>query len=162
MRNAVTALLTSLALGAVLAGPALAAKPVIESFEFSDAFYINCGTFSLYEEVTVSGRETVWVDANGNPTRAQVHVTFQGTITGSGGIGSLSDTSHFTEFVDFDPDGATVRQVGLIYSFRVPGRGLVAHDVGIITFFPDGSVETNGPHDVWYDGLESLICPLFE
>jgi hypothetical protein len=36
------------------------------------------------------------------------------------------------------------------------------HDVGVITFLPDGSVETKGPHDVWDNGLEALICPLFE
>ncbi len=74
----------------------------------------------------------------------------------------LSDPGHWTDFVTFGPDGETVRQVGLLYSIRVKGQGLILHDVGSITFFPDGSVVIKGPHDVFDNGLEPLICPLFE
>ncbi len=59
-------------------------------------------------------------------------------------------------------DVLTVRQVGLLYNIHVPGQGLVAHDVGSITFFPDGSVDFNGPHDVFENGFEPLIWELFE
>ena len=76
---------------------------------------------------------------------------------------SLADRAHYTNIITAAPgDALTVRQVGLLYNYHVPGIGLVAHDVGSITFFPDGSVEFKGPHDVFEDGLEPLICELFE
>ena len=87
---------------------------------------------------------------------------FDGTITAPGSTLRLSDVGRFTSFIDFGQDGITERQVGIVYKFSAPGLGVVAHDVGQITFFPDGSVETKGPHDVWDNGLEALICPLFE
>jgi len=164
MRRALTSGLAALALTGMLAGPSFAGAPAMETFELSDAFDIDCGAFTLHEEFTLTVHEKVWLDAAGNPTHVQASVTFEGTITGPGGIGSLSDDSHFTLFLDFGPNGDTERQVGLIFNFHAPGYGLVAHDAGVITFFPDGSVETQGPHDVWDNDarVESLICPLFE
>ncbi len=162
MRRVVTAALATLALSAALAGPAFAGKPVIEPFEFSGAFDINCGTFTLHEEFTAGGTTKTWLDANGDPTRMQVHNWFKGTITGPGGVLTLSDPGHWTDFFTFGPDGITVRQAGQIYNIHVKGQGLILHDVGSITFLPDGSVVVKGPHDVWENGLEALICPLFE
>jgi hypothetical protein len=161
MRRAVIVTLATVALSAVLATPVLAAKPVVEKFEDADAFLIDCGAFTLAETLTFSGTTKTWFDANGDPIRQQTHVAFDGVISGTGGIRVLADRATVNEFVSFGADGPTTRQVGVVYNFHVPGHGVIAHDVGSITFFPDGSVEFHGPHDVFESGLESLICPFF-
>ena len=60
-------------------------------------------------------------------------------------------------------DGKTVSVEGEVKE-SAGGLGLGAYQVKddtgtLITFLPDGSVETTGPHEVWANGLESLICP---
>jgi hypothetical protein len=163
MRRVIAAVSTALVLMVSVAGPAMAAKPEIDSFEFEESFDIDCGTFLLHEEADVTVRSIVWFDGDGNAVRAVEHITYHGLITGPGGIGSLEDDGYLTNLVTIDGDDVTVRQVGLIFRFTVPGIGLVGHDVGTITFFPDDSVEYSGPHDVFeQDGVAPLICGLFE
>ena len=162
MHRTIRAALAALALTALAATPALAAKPLVETNEESGTFLIPCGTVTLVETWSQSVVLTTWLDGNGDPTRAHARVRFDGTITAPGSTLRLSDVGRFTSFLDFGSEGMTERQVGVVYKFLAPGLGVVAHDVGQITFFPDGSVETKGPHDVWDNGLEALICPLFE
>ena len=162
MRRTIRATTAALALLAVVATPALAAKPLVATFDESGSFPIPCGTVTLVEEYRQSVVVTTWLDGNGEVTRGHARLRFDGTITAPGSTLQLSDVGSFTSFIDFGPDGPTERQIGLVYKFSAPGLGVVAHDVGVITFLPDGSVETTGPHDVWDNGLESLICPLFE
>ena len=162
MRRTIRAATAAVALLAVMATPALAAKPLVETFEESGVFPIPCGDVTLIEEYSQSVVVTTWLDENGDMTRGHARLRFEGTITAPGSTLELSDVGTFTSFIDFGPDGATERQVGIVYKFSAPGLGVVAHDVGVITFLPDGSVETRGPHDVWDNGLEALICPLFE
>jgi hypothetical protein len=163
MRRLSVATLVACALAVTVAGPAFAAKPETAIFEFQDSFDLDCGATLVHEEATVTVRQTLWFDADGNPVRALEHITYDGVLTGPGGIGSLADRAHFTNDIDIAPgDVLTVRQVGLLYSIQVPGLGLVAHDVGIITFFPDGSAVFKGPHDVFENGFEPFICGLFE
>ena len=161
MRRAVIVTVATVALLASLVGPVLAAGPIVETFDDADAFLIDCGSFTLDETLTLRGTTKTWLDANGDPIKQQTHVTFDGVIRGAGGIRVLADRSTFNEFVSFGAEGPTTRQVGVVYNFHVPGYGLIAHDVGTITFFPDGSVAFDGPHDVFEVGLEPLICPLF-
>ena len=162
MQRTIRADLAALALTAVLVTPALAAKPLVQTFEESGSFTIPCGTVTLVEEYSQSFVVTRWLDANGDMTRVHARVRFDGTITGPGSELRLSEQSRFTSFIDFADDGRTVREIGLQYKFSAPGLGVVAHDVGVLAFLPDGSVEVNGPHDVWDNGLEALICPLFD
>jgi len=163
MRRAITAALMAFALSVALVGPALAGKPAIETFVVQESFDLDCGAFLIHEEATVTIRQTLWFDGDGNPVRANEHITYDGVITGPGGIGTFADRAHFTNFIDIAPgDVITVRQVGLLYNIHVPGQGLIGHDVGSITFFPDGSAEYKGPHDVFENGFEPLICGLFE
>lgn len=161
MRRTVIATLATLALSVVVAAPAFAGKPSIESFDGSEAFDIDCGTFMLHEELTFAGSTKTWFDAAGEPTRSHTHVSFDGVITGAGGIRVLADRATFNEFMDLREGGA-IRQVGVVYNYHVPGHGVIAHDVGSITFNADGSVDFKGPHDVFESGLETLICPYFE
>ncbi len=162
MTRTIRAALAAFTLTVVVAGPALAAKPVVQTIEDSGTLTIPCETVTLVEEYSQSVVLTTWLDANGDVTRGHARVRWDGTITGPGSTLRLSDVGRFTSFIDFGPDGPIERQVGVVYKFSAPGLGVVAHDVGIITFFPDGSVETKGPHDIWDNGLETLICPLFE
>lgn len=160
MHRTIRAALAALALTAIAATPALAAKPLVETFDESGTFPIPCGTVTLVEEYSQSATVTTWLDANGGVTRGHARVRFDGTITAPGSTLRVSDVGRFTSFISFD---GTERQVGIVYKFSAPGLGVVAHDVGQITLFPDGSdPEIKGPHDVWDNGLEALICPLFE
>ena len=162
MKRTIRAALAALTLTAIIATPALAAKPLVETFNDSGTFTIPCGTVTLVETYSQTAVVTTWLDANGDMTRGHARVRFDGTITAPGSTLRLSDVGRFTSFIDVGPDGVAERQVGLVYKISAPGLGLVAHDVGQIIFHPDGSVETKGPHDVWDNGLETLICPLFQ
>ncbi len=165
MHRTIRAALAALALTAIAAAPAFAAKPLVETNEESGTFLIPCGTVTLVEEWSQSVVLTTWLDGNGDPTRAHARVRFDGTITAPGSTLRLSDVGRFTSFLDFGQAGITERerQVGIVYKISAPGLGLVAHDVGQITFFSDRpEPEIKGPHDVWENGLEALICPLFE
>ena len=162
MRRTGLAALAAMILSIALAAPAFAGGPTRERFVDESEFDIDCGGFVLHE--TYADRITVltWSDASGTPTRLQMHHSWTGTITGPGGILQLSDPGHWTDFFTFGPDGDTVTQVGVVYKLIVKGHGLLAHDVGRITFPPDGDPTFQGPHDVFENGLENLICPLFE
>jgi hypothetical protein len=162
MKRSISAVLTALALTAIVATPVAAAKPFTQTVDESGTFTIPCETVTLVEEYRQSVLVTTWLDSDGHVTRGHARLRFDGTISAPGSTLRVSDVGRFTSFIDFGPDGPTVREVGMIYKFSAPGLGVVAHDVGSLTFFPDGSVETKGPHDVFDSGLESLICPLFE
>ena len=162
MQRSLRAAGAALALLALMATPAMAAKPLVETFEETGSFPIPCGTVTLVEEFRQSVVVTSWLDANGEMTRGHARLRFDGTITAPGSTVRVSDVGRFTSFIAFGPDGPIERQVGLVYKLSTPELGVFAHDVGVITFLPDGSVETDGPHDVWDNGLEALVCPLFE
>ena len=164
MRRTISAALAAVTLTIVVAGPALAAKPFVRTVEDSGTFTIECGTVTLVEEYRQSAVVTMWFDADSNLARAHARVQFDGTITGPGSTLRLSETGRFTSFLDVGPDGVTERQIGLVYKFSAPGLGVVAQEIGNLTFFPDGTFKASGPHDVFDndDRVEPLICPLFE
>ena len=162
MQRAIRVALGALVLTVLIASPAAAAKPVTRTVEAHGTFTIPCGTLTLVEEYTQSVLVTIWLDGDGHPMRGHARVRYDGTISAPGSTLRVSDVGRFTSFIDFGPDGATVREIGMAYKFSAPDLGVIAHDVGRLTFFPDGSVEAKGPHDVWDNGVRSLICPLFE
>lgn len=148
-----------------LAAPASAVPPSVEMFHFEDAFDIECGTFVLHEEFVTDIRVTTFFDKAGNPDHLIVHERFRGFIeTPDGRL--EADPGNINTFVDFagtpdDESDDTVRQAGMIFAITVPGQGIVAHDTGLIIFEPDGDVIIKGPHEVFEQGLEPLLCPLF-
>lgn len=157
--------MAALALMALLATPALAGKPLVQTMEESGSYTISCETVTLVDEYEMSFAVKMWLDANGDMTRGHARVRFDGTITAEGSTLRLTEQSRYTSFIDFGPDGPTVREIGLQYKFSAPGLGVVAHDVGVLTTHPDGTFEVKGPHDVHESGesgVESLICPFFE
>ena len=162
MHRSIRAALAALTLTIVVAAPAAAAKPMTRTVETSGIESIQCGTVTLTEVYSRSVVVTAWFDDEGHMTRGHARVRFDGTISAPGSTLEVSDVGRFTSFIDFGPDGPTVREVGLSYKLTAPGLGGVAHDAGSLTFFPDGSFEAHGPHDVFDNGLEALVCPLFE
>ena len=141
-----------------------AARPTVERFHDAGSFDINCGTFLLHEDFVVDDRVTTFFDQAGNPVSVQIHSHFVGVITNPAGE-TFRDPGFLTTFIDLagtpdDPSDDTVTLAGLVFGITVPGVGIVAQDTGLITFNPDGSVVIHGPHQVFMQGLESLICPV--
>jgi hypothetical protein len=151
-------------LSLVFAATASAVRPgVIESHQ-ELSFDIDCGTFLLHEDVAVDERVVIFADDAGNPTRMEVHQRLVGVITNPSGE-TFRDAGHVTSFIDLsgtpdDPSDDTVTVAGLAFGVTVPGTGIIAHDTGLVTFNPDGSVVIHGPHEVLMQGFAALICPV--
>ena len=159
------ALLLGLLVSSVaFAATAAATPPTVEKFHDEISFDIDCGTFLLHEDAVVDDRVTTFFDQAGNPTRVQIHERFVGVITNPEGE-TFRDPGHFNVSIDLagtpdDESDDTVTIAGMFFAITVPGVGIVAQDTGLITFNPDGSVEIHGPHEVFVQGLETLICPV--
>jgi hypothetical protein len=152
-------------LSLAVAGGAGAASPRIFQGTFHDefSFDIDCGTFSLREDVVEDGTFQVHFEADGiTATRVVVHHHFRGVITNPTTGETLGDPSDYTDFIDFagtqsDPTDDIVREAGSIFRIHVPGEGIVVHDTGLVIFVPDGTVEIHGPHEQLVAG-DALIC----
>jgi hypothetical protein len=162
MRRSIGAALAALALTAVVAGPAFAAQPLVRTMQESGTVTIACETVTLVETYSRSVVMTRWFDADGHMIRGHARVRVDGTITAPGSTLHVSDVGRFTSFIDFGPDGPTVREAGITYQLSAPGMGVVAREVGVLKVYPDGSFQIGGPHEVSETGLEAQICPLFE
>ncbi|MGH3066650.1 MAG: hypothetical protein ACRDOF_10175 [Gaiellaceae bacterium] len=148
-----------------LVATAGAVPPTTEALHFEDAFDIDCGTFVLHEEFATDVRVTTYFDNAGNPDHLIVHEQFRGFIETPDGT-FIADPGNINTFVDLagtpdDESDDTARQTGMIFAITVPGHGIVAHDTGLIIFEPDGDVIIRGPHEVFEQGLEPLLCPVF-
>jgi len=160
------ALLLGLLVSSVaFAATAAATPPTIEEFHDEISFDIDCGGgVLLHEDAVVDDRVTTFFDKAGNPTRVQIHERFVGVITNPDGE-TFRDPGFFTVLIDLagtpdDQSDDTVSIAGMFFAITVPGVGIVAQDTGLITFNPDGSVVIHGPHEVFVQGLEPLICPV--
>jgi len=159
------ALLLGLLVSSVaFAATAAATPPAVEEFHDEFSFDIDCGSFLLHEDVVVDDRVITFFDKAGNPARVQIHERFVGVITNPDGE-TFRDPGFFTVFIDLagtpgDESDDTVTLAGLVFGITVPGVGIVAQDTGLLTFNPDGSVVIHGPHEVFMQGLEPLICPV--
>jgi hypothetical protein len=102
----------------------------------------------------------LYFDGNGVPGPLQIHHSFRGVITNPEGQ-TFADSSNFTELIDiagdFDESNDTVRQVGEIFWVKLSRAGIVVHDTGVITFYPDGTVTCHGPHEEFVQG-DALLC----
>jgi hypothetical protein len=148
-------------LSLAFAATAAATPPTIEEFHDEFSFDIECGTFSLHEDVVVDVTAITFFDQAGNPDRLQFHVHFVGVITNPDGE-TFRDPGFLTDFIDLagtpeDLSDDTVAEAGLIFAITVPGVGIVAQDTGLIIFKADGSVVIHGPHEVFVEG-DALLC----
>jgi hypothetical protein len=68
----------------------------------------------------------------------------------------------FTWGVPGDDSTVTLTQPGQVYKEVAPGFGLLFHDVGTISFAPDGTVTIQGPHQQFLDqvGIYETLCPV--
>jgi len=159
------ALLLGLLVSSVaFAATAAATPPTVVEFHFEESFDIDCGTFLLHEDAVIDERVITFFDKAGNPTRVQIYDRFVGVITNPDGE-TFRDPGFFNVLIDLagtpdDQSDDTVTIAGMFFAITVPGVGIVAQDTGLLTFNPDGSVITRGPHEVFVQGIEPLICPV--
>jgi len=71
----------------------------------------------------------------------------------------ITETDTFAVPGDFD--SITARFTGNLYTLTLPGGGLLVHDVGVLTFAPDGNIlEDRGPKMLFYGDTEKLCAAL--
>ena len=71
----------------------------------------------------------------------------------------FTETDHLAVPGDFD--SITARFIGNLYTVTLPGGGVLVHDVGVITFGPDGSIlEDRGPKMLFFGQTEKLCAAL--
>ena len=126
-------------------------RSLTRTFSNESEFSLGCSNADLTEHASVRDIVTIQFDADGSIARFIDDVNFVGVITNNDTGETFRDPGHITNI--FDTSTATFRQIGLVFAITIPGRGVVALDAGKITFFPDGSVEVRGPHEV-FDGLD--------
>jgi hypothetical protein len=154
LRATVLALFTAVA----LMTPAEAATPIVQTGSFNDSADFDCGAFVIHDDVTINFRDTLFLDAAGNPTRVQSQLNVTGTVSGNGI--TTRDRQHGIETFDFAT--GTDRIIGLVFNIVVPGHGVVAQDTGVLITMADGSVVVHGPHEVFEAGdPAALLCPAF-
>lgn len=144
-----------------LAGAAGAAKPVIFTEEIDDFLpgAVDCGTVAL--DVAVQGAVTVHEFADGDTiANFRLRITWTNPVTGA----SLWSPSVGPDITRLNPDGsATIDVVGIIVRVVVPGQGLVAAQIGSVTFSFDSPTDTEpdvtfaGPHDT-DEEIDAAVC----
>lgn len=131
----------------VIATSTAAAPPSQEDFTFDDQFVDDglCG-FPLNFSFVGGGTATTFFDEEGNPTRVQIHVSQDATITNPTNQKTLS--GHETVNVREDVEEGTVTFTGLGIHQNVPGHGAVLLEAGRLVFdFESGTVTfMAGPH----------------
>ena len=111
-----------------------------------------------------SGHYTVFFNQAGQFLRAvtheQVRGAFTNLVTGTTLPYAGDFTDMFTVGTPGDPSTITDQETGQVIKVTVPGLGVVMHDVGNITFAPDGSVVVHGPHDAFSGDTQAFCAAL--
>ncbi len=160
VKRTVTVLIALIAL-LVVALPALALPPEIERLENTnednpDVFVDLCGpgadVMGVYHE---SIAVTTFFDNAGNVRDIKVQVHFLGELTRLDTGKSLSDPGYITEWID--PETGEITHNGLVYSWTVPGQGIVYQATGKVIFSADFEevLFVAGPHDP-VEGLDGM------
>jgi hypothetical protein len=156
-------ILAALGTAAVLATAptAIAGKPEVITIPVDEVDTIDCDGFTLENHVfgTIKSRFTEYPDGSAQDIAS---IRLRHVITNPQTGESLTSNDVGVDKVSINPDGsATVRTIGLISRFRVPGQGLIAHESGITVLFftgpddqePDVLFEA-GPKD----DLDAALC----
>lgn len=136
---------------------AFAATPEMGSFDNGYASFVDeevCADAPFGFDVSATEHEygffQVFLDKNGEPTRINIHLNYDATISANGKTIIERDT--WTTMIYADGS----RNVGLSAHLQGPG-GLVQHDAGQVVFDVDGNVlYVRGPHD---QALGGSFCP---
>lgn len=157
--------LAACAAALVLAASASATPPLatVVSVDVTFANSFDCA-FPLQETVSGSYKDTLYLDAAGNPTMEILSAQFGGplTVTWTNPVSgaTLSSNEAAPLIVYYNPDGsfAALQNVGLVFNVTVPGQGTVLLDVGrIVIVRHQGVVFEAGPHQE-ENGDTSAFC----
>ena len=160
----------SLALGAVVlltigAGQVIAAAPSHDKVSFTGTDSDFCGTGN-----TVTFTTTGILNGWGDKAFGHIATTWINPLNGASVVDSFSGGGKVS-FVD-DGDGAytiAITRVGMPEQLRLAGGGLLAQDVGVVTFYDHFDADDNylgtdvvvvaGPHP-FIDASSDLFCDL--
>jgi hypothetical protein len=142
----------------VLASPARAAKPSVQTIhtELSDFPLEDCGDFEVILDLSHDETITTYFDSSGAPTSATFRFNFDATLTNSVTGKTAFEKGASIQFVDFS--GGEGHVAGLILQIRVPGQGVVLMEVGELDFDQAGHAELSG-EPVVIEG-DSLFCTI--
>jgi hypothetical protein len=126
---------------------------------------LSCGSFPILETATFDFWYTIFFNQEGNVTEAVLHQSVEGTlsnpVTGKSVQESNVGTTTDTFAIPGDFSTITSTQTGQVFKVILPGSGILAHDVGIVTFAPDGTITfEGGPHQVLHNDLQKLCAAL--
>ena len=138
------------------ATPARAAEPIVQRIhsEASDLPVQDCGTFVVLLSYVHDEIITTFLDASGNPGKAQIRFHFTGTLVNSVTGKTAYEIGDYTVFTDFQNG----RTVGLVLLIRVPGEGVALLELGSMSFDSSGHASLSGAPRVRQG--ESLICEI--
>ncbi|HVL96816.1 MAG TPA: hypothetical protein VM266_13235 [Solirubrobacteraceae bacterium] len=150
----------------LIAGPAHAGgkeRVVVDRFTDRYEFAIDCADFGAYEfENLVSGVQRVRVvevsDKEGRLLQTVFHSTLRETNTNSVTGDSIALSGAVHEVWDYAADTRTLN--GKVWMGQRPGDGVLFQDTGRITMTLGTRDATfiAGPHDVFENGLDPLVC----
>jgi hypothetical protein len=108
-----------------------------------------------------------YLNQQGLPTKVVVHHDLTGTFFNSTDPSkSIYQPARYQDIYTWgipgDESTVTDTEPGQVFKEVAPGFGLLFHDVGNISFAPDGSVTIHGPHQVFVDpvGSYQTLCPV--
>lgn len=126
---------------------------------------LSCGSFPILETATFAFRFTIFYNPAGNVTEGIFHTSVEGTlsnpVTGTSVSEVESGTTTDTFAIPGDFSTVTSTQTGQVLKVILPGSGILVHDVGIVTFSPDGTITfEGGPHQWLHNDLQKLCAAL--
>jgi len=153
----------------LVALPAQANKPDFDTYE--DAYTIeivDCGDFSVMDDVLEFGDIKIFYDKDGDFVRAQMIITaFDDLYRDDDPEGvRLSGKAHISGLVSFDENGDELwTQQGKAVAIMVPGYGSLFMDVGRLVYnVHDGwtLIFSAGRQHDWNFGDFEALCGFFE
>jgi len=114
IRSRLALLATTTAALLVTAGPAAAAAPTVETWTVHvERPFVDCPDFSVLGVWDITHRLTLFVDAQGTPTRDIERVDFRGHLVNTSTGASVPDSGTRTFFDTLAPDGSYLTTYGV-------------------------------------------------
>lgn len=159
MKKALLVAIVVLSVLGAMAIPAWASRPEVFPIYWTGTEPLaDCDGFDLMDDYVIEGKLVVFSDKEGDPVRAQFHLTvtdrFYNSETGKGFFGGSNGVVAFEDLED-----GQMRWGGLQYHLNIPGVGVVLIDAGTVIFDSDGNILFEaGKHQVLVDGDFEEIC----
>jgi hypothetical protein len=151
--------ITGLALaGGVTSASAVPPVPIDETVSGNDPV-ADCGTFTVWDEFTLTSTGYLHFDSDGNPVRIVQRVSGSDRLYNPENSKSLSGTINAGEIVDL-VEGQAIES-GQTFRILVPGSGAVLLNIGRFVFdFEEGLVFLKGNQQFFEGDLEALCTAL--